>query len=369
MPAMGYTLTYFSPTGSKITDMEVSSLNLARRENEVGSINLVFPGGFAMDYFRPEGLFELNRWLTPSYHYLEGDTAWLIRRVRMAIDGSGTETVEVSGVDLNDILRRRIVAYPAGTAYTEKTDYCDDCMKDMVKENLGSMVLDASRNLGARLLVAPDQGLGPIVYGDYAYRNLLDVFTEMVGQARDSGIRMVFNLAYLGNGVVEFRTHKNYSGTNRGTDSQKQVLFSFEDGSLTEPELIADYLDEYNYVYAGGPDEAGVRDVQEAYDGDRIGLGPFARTEFFIDANQSRSSDSILAVAKAYLSKGRPRLLFNGRLVDSPGTQYGQDYRYGDRVACRFAGVTFNAVLDTLGIQYGSQGEMIDARIHSEAYF
>src|SRR5512146_1827477 len=137
-----YTVQYLSPSGVFIVNLQYSKFVITRKENDIGTLTLDLPPIYHPSLFRPERRIEIRRSMGPDQNTLLTNTVWLIRRVHYAIDKDGAETLQLDAFDLNVLFKRRMVAYDAGTLYADKLDIADDLMKDLIRENYGSLVFD-----------------------------------------------------------------------------------------------------------------------------------------------------------------------------------------------------------------------------------
>jgi len=105
------------------------------------------------------------------------------------------ESVTIAGPCFNDLLARRIIAYPAASSEAQKTDYADDMMKAFVDENLVNAT-DGDRNLvaGVGFGIAGDQSAGPEIDYSARYDNLLAVLKRISDTSAETGDRVLFSI-------------------------------------------------------------------------------------------------------------------------------------------------------------------------------
>jgi hypothetical protein len=351
-----YKVTYRTPAGIKLIDsLPFSHLDLWRKENEIGKLVLRLPPVYPVGFFARDGILEVRRSINGGPYYLEGETAWLIHLPRYATDQTGRRIIEVEAADALDILRRRIVAYDAGTDYTEKLDVADDLIKDLARENFGVAAIDAARNISAYLSVAADLSQGAIVGGEISYQNVYDVAKTFADASAQAGVRVIFDLVRTGPVAFELRTYKDYRGVDHSAASEQPVTVAEERGNLTTPETYADYIEEWNYVYAGGKGEDEWRVMAESTDSARASASPFARTEYFYDAANETDPTRLAKIAASVLQAGRPRVRFTGQVLDTPQTTYGVHYRYGDLVTAVYQGNKFNCRVSSVRLVYDAE--------------
>lgn len=365
-----YKLTYRAASGLKLKDsLPFSSLDYIRKENDVGELTATFPPIFPAGFFAKDSRFEVWRSINGGAYYLDMETAWFVVRPRYTISTSGESIIEVKAGCANILLKRRTIAYDNGTSYTNKLDIVDRLMKNIIRENYGLQALDAVRNISAYLSVQADTTLGAIVGDTIGRKRVLDVLKRFAAASEEAGIRIIFDVVHTGANTFEFRTYAAYRGNDHSRTSSKPVIVASEFGNLSGPELIEDYTEEINHVYAGGKGEESLRLIAEASDAARIGLSPFARSEGFVNASNVVDPILLQDVADAELRFGHPRILFNGRLLDTPAVTYGLHYRWGDLLTAQYAGRVIDCRVETVHVHVDSQqGEQLDVRLKGEQY-
>ena len=102
-------------------------------------------------------------------------------------DTDNLQIIAFYGRDAKDLLRRRYIIQPAGYSQTSKTDYIDDMMKEIVREQMlyGSCVDETGAADNSRAFpqgefsVRGDASLGPMYTSTFADRNVLDVLRDL----------------------------------------------------------------------------------------------------------------------------------------------------------------------------------------------
>lgn len=281
---------------------------------------------------------------------------------------TGNTVLTISGVDQNELLARRIVAYAAGSAQAQKTDNLDDMMKAIVRENLGSSAVDG-RNITSsfRFTVAADQGLAPSIAKGFAWENVLDTLQDLsdtsAGQA--SGAKdLYFEIAlasYNGNHqpLFQFRTYINQPGVDRTyPNGRDPIVFSLKNANISNVHHERVYSDEINYVYAGGLGEGSDRNVQSAGDTLRINTSPLNRRETF--ANASHVEDAaVVQVAYEELNAGIPTRSISATILDTETSPYQRAWNHGDKVTVFYGTKTFDEVIRVTEVRVVNKKETI----------
>ena len=214
----------FNPSGQYVGDLTsaVVSFRYVKAVNDLGYFEVEAT---------PDEWPQAWRDLDYQYHFWRrpnGGT-WGLEFVGLCRDRfSNTQesltTRRVEGFGVNELLDRRIVAYKAGTAQSTKTGPCDDLMKDVFSDNLGSGA-SADRNIltAFNLSIAANLSDAPSVTKSFAYENVLETLQAIAdtsaGQATGA-VDLFFDIAcdgYRSNERphFEFRTDTGQPGRDR----------------------------------------------------------------------------------------------------------------------------------------------------------
>lgn len=290
-------------------------------------------------------------------------------------DGSVQMTLE--GPDQIDLIARRVVAYNT-EAYYKKTDYADDMIKAIVRENMGTLALDPWYSRGraydsSLFTVAPDEGQGRSVTKTFQYRNTLEAIKDAADASTwpsaDNnwiGVPIYFDLEYVGPAEFVFKTYANRRGIDRtiGTNSIAPIIFSQEAGNLSEPSLKFDYSEEQNIVYGLGPGQGEDRMVDPENDVPRERLSPWNLREGIVPATEESTLLGVAWHAYQAMQDRRPRVVFSGKLVDTPTTRFGVDWGFGDEVTVRYQGFEFDGKVDSFVFTVEPDGrELLEATV------
>lgn len=307
-------------------------------------------------------------WRKPPTGAMKLAYAGLIRRIRTASNSRGLTTFVVSGQDLNSLLRRRIVAYPAASDEASKTDQADDLITEVVSENLGPDAIAARQISSAYFTIAASPSAAPSITKGFAYRNVLDVCREVAEASREAGTFLFFGIKATGESAFEFSTRTGEWGRDRTSDVGNGLIFGQEFGNMSSPLLDEDATEEVNFAYALGRGEEDERDVQTSEDTARSGASIYARAEAAANAVQQVTSAGVLDEADARVQKGRPVLAFTAKLLSVPGSEYGKDFEHGDRITAAYDGRQFDCLIRATTVTVNETGmEEIDPVIEALA--
>lgn len=352
---------------------EISRLNTTegfeytKVANLVGACSLTLPEDFDFSMLDADRKIEI--WRQPESGALKCDRTYFLRKLVRATDKNGVRRFVLTGVDGNYLLAARIVAYASGSAQSQQTDYADDMVKAVVKQNLGASATDTARAFNATYFsVQADLSAGPSITKAFAYKNVIEALNDIAESSRTSGTELYFDMVPILKTATqmgfEFRTFTGQIGQDRTyPDGYNPIMLGIEYGNLAVPTVEWDWLGEISNVYAGGQGEGSAREIVTAADTTRSGRSIWARREAFQNGNNLATA-ALTAAANKKLAEGRARLRFTGQLVDTEGTRYGKDWEWGDRLTVIDGGQSYNAMIKAVKVRVDSKGlETIDARL------
>ena len=336
-------------------------------------------------FFRPDWRIEV--WRSPAYGYpLLLEDVYMLRKPEVYTrEEDGVQTFFLRGRNGIDLLNRRCVIQYTDTAYTTKTDYIDDLMKAIVREQMldGSCldytgVSDNDRSYPqGEFSVQADLSLGPEVTLSFADRNVLDICRELMELSfnlnlSDSTNRKIYY------GVVpvdlsgttatlaepnaktgyEFRTFADL----RGADRTDGVEFSIENGNLRTPTYIESHFDEVNAVYVKGQGLDASRATLEVENLSLIKKSRWNRCEAVRTASYEADASGLQGEADVALGEGRPIFNLDSVFLNSPGSEntprslYGIDWNMGDLLPVSYAGKQFEIEVVNVYVSVDDQG-------------
>jgi len=313
-----------------ISEKQFKKLVSVRTENTMGKMQLILPlGDYQYEDFTTNQILEIWREKNGT-NELQDETAWFLRDW-VFISSRGEKLVSLIAHDANFLLDTRIVAYDAASAQAEMTDYADDMMKAIATDNLGDDAVSA-RQL-SELTISGDLSNSESLSKAFSRRNVLRVCQELAEAATEAGTRTYFDVVRTGVATFAFHTYTGQRGKDHGGGSDDVRLVGEQYGNLEDVAFGTYHSKEANYIYAGGQGEESDREIVEVSDSNRIADGyPFNRCEGFVDARHCDTTALVTAEANNGLGKGKPKQIMTGKLVDTPGMQYGVHYGFGDIV-------------------------------------
>lgn len=316
--------------------------------------------------FQPD--WRVDVWRSADTGYpLRREGTYLLRMPKIYTrDSDNMDIIALYGRDLKDILRRRYIIQPAGYSQTLKTDYIDDMMKEIVKEQMlfGSAldvdaVVDNTRAWPENeFKVQGNVSLGPLVTFTFPDRQVLDVLKEL----QDTSFQyheedpLLYSKIYFdvvpfdiadsnAKQGLEFITYADLYGQDRTASA---LIFSVENNNLEAPYYILDHMEEENAVIVKGFGRGDSRLSVTVTDDARVGASRWNRCEGFVDASTEPDQVNLDYYGYSRLYEGAPKEEVSTVFLNVPGSEdsprslYGVDWDLGDLLPVEYAGKRFN---------------------------
>jgi hypothetical protein len=362
---MRYEIDWYTDAGVKLGVIQAfTSLEYVRTENTIGNMILTIPREL-MRYedFAVGQLFEIWREKHGSLE-LQNDTAYFLQDWQFYTDTDGREYIQLYATDANWLLDTAIVWAYAGSSQAEKTGKPDDMMKAIVREQLGELVVAERR----KLTVQNDVGAGGAsITKAFAYRNVLTVLQELADIANENGVYLAFDVVRTAPATFQFRTYAGQRGTDHSRTSGDPRLVGKQYGNLAEASFGTFHSNERNWVLVGGQGEEDARVTVERYNTSRIGESKWNRREFFKDSRDNDNTAALQADGDEVLNDHKPKQILTGRLLDTPGMQFGVHYQFGDIVTAQAFGYNVDCHISSVRVKVDQDnGEQIDVRLRGE---
>lgn len=326
------------PTGEYLTTLanyQDCDYTIAAAPDAVGVAELTLSPSAAA-FLGPDYRIEPWRSIDGAPPYQDNGAVYLLRAFRYKAGA-----VSVTGEQAKSILKRRIIAYPAGSAYADKAAAAADTqLLTFASQQLASGIVAADRDgpetqadLSAYLTISPSPGLGASVAKAAARRGLFEVAAELCQASTAAGTYVTFDIVGDGTGRLVLRTY----ATARGVDRRTTLMLAEDRGTLEDAELTIDYRDEATVAIAGGAGEKADRRIQTALDTTRMALSPFGRREVFVDMSNTDTDAALADEADAALWAARPTMQLTGTLRETDVCIRGIDVDLGDIVSAQIA--------------------------------
>jgi hypothetical protein len=361
---------YSDPFGTRLAVLPFLSLNYTLAVNAIGTLTVALPTSFNTAFLRRDCRIEVWRSVDGGAEYLEGEKHWLLRRWTVQIRDNGARTIALRALCPNDLLRRRIIAYDAGSSFSTKTGTADDLIKQYARDNL--ITIDATRDvsgqagIGSLMSVQGNITQAVSVSVSAARDNLYETIRKLAEASATGGTYLAFDVIWNG-ATFELRTYTGQRGVDhRFPGGLNPVILGPDFGNMVNVDVDETYEDEHSVVIAGGQGTGDARTIATATDSTRVGASPFNHIEEFAQANNSTDSTQVADIADARLRAGRPVRTVSGTIQDTPGTRYGVHWAWGDRVTVQVDNINQDARIDAVSVSVEGGKETIDARIRTD---
>lgn len=345
-----YKMRLKNASGALVAELDHwQSLNFTRRINGVDTHQFQFDGALAVvNNFILDAQVEVWRRdlaANPSidwYLEYEGFHRTGVRQTT----GDGQSNFVSYGRGYDDLLARRIILYPAGSAYTNKSGVGETVMKAYVNENAGSGATFPPRSLASGvtpgLSVQTSGGAGVSWSGSRAYRNLLEVLQEIANAAV-----VDFKVVGIGAALFEFRAKASPWGSDRTTiglnpttglngAGNPPVVFALGFGNMGAPVYSLNRSGEVTAAIVLGQGTETARTLVQRTDPVAIVASPWNRCEASQNATSEKTAAGLNAAGDASLKKNQARESFSFAVIQTPGRLYGRDYFFGDLVTAQY---------------------------------
>lgn len=346
-----------------------AALEYALNVGQIGLLQLTVPATFNADLFRLDGRIGVWRAINGRPPKLDGQAIFLIRKWRYT-----DQDTTIWAVHANELLRRRIVAYAAGSSYSSKiaATAAGNLIKAFARENLGSSISGANRDgadtqtdISAYLTTQIDLGDGASLATQDARRNLFDVVRELQDASTTAGTYLAAEIVAPTESTLELRTYATQRGVDHRAGTVQPVILSPQRGSLANCALTVDRMDEVTVAICGGTGEGVQRLIATSIDTTRMGESPLNRRELFGDYSNISDAAALQDKADALVRAGRPRIEFVGDLQETDGATRGIHYDLGDQVTAEFRQQQYDVRLDVIGVRVGGGAARTQAQLRS----
>lgn len=374
--ASRYELWLCNDAGTRIADRyghtmleRVQSFTATRIANDIGTFTAIVPSTFDQTLLKRDQIIQV--WRAAQGASLKLFQLYFLRRWTLETK-KGKTSIELHGLDPNDLLRRRIVRAPPNSQqalyYNNKP--CDDAMKLVITraQSDTSFLGAPAPNYGTRaypyLTVEGNASAAPTLGERYdaSYEYILQpnqrgVLSDMAEIAAEQGTPLFFDVVpriVTGSGIeFIFRTRIGQPGQDLTHGS---ALFSQERGNLSDCSLTYDYTEEENYIYAVKEDGKYATSVHQDYDAVAHDASIWNRCEGTVDRN--------IMWGAPYLRSKRGRVNFTGNIKDVAGMRLGVHWNFGDKVPARYGHFQFDTIVKAVTLGIDKRGkETIKARL------
>lgn len=365
-----YFIRIYDPFGNALPDIpSFSELEAAQAVGVVGSVTFSIPGDYPREYLQKDGIITIHRAPRNRPRYLLFNKIYFLRRRVLTLAG-GSETWQITAYCPNYLLsspsgqRGRVVAYDADSAQAVQSDFADDMLKAVMRQNVGALATDTARDLSAYLDIQADLSAGPVVQKEFSNRILVPVLNEICQASVTAGTYLAWDIVCTqepnnGSFRLEFQTFVGQRGQDHRVTSGDAVQIGTDFGNLDDAAIDDDWSEEENYIRAGGQDNGAYRIYRSGGDVAAMAESPFNRRETFIDLSNVSDPTTLDDEIDAALRAGVPRPYYSGTLIPQDQTMFDVDWGFGDYLPVQAKGRAFDARVDAMTVGFNSKGETI----------
>ena len=199
-----------------------AALDYALNVGGMGALSLTLPITYDTSKLVLDGRIGVWRSINGHTFALDGQAQYLIRKWRYT-----AEAITVTAYHANTLMKRRIIAYYTGTAYTLKSaNFASNQIKAFARENLGSLVagarigLETQANVSAYLGVQADLNDGVQIAAQDAFANLYDLIVAIGNASTQAGTYMTTEIVAPTENSLELRTYATVRGQDHRISSR-----------------------------------------------------------------------------------------------------------------------------------------------------
>jgi hypothetical protein len=338
-----------------------AALSYGISTGQVGQLDLTLPVGFDDTKLLLDGRIEVWRKVGNLPAKRDGDAQFLIRRWDY-----GDEQTSITAYHVNDLLRRRIINYYAGTTYSSKTaTAADNLMKAFASQQLGSGIVGADRigsetmaDISTYLAIQANLGAGASMNKAAAWRNLFDLLRDLCDASTEGGTYLTFDVVATSPASLELQTFTGQRGVDRRASSGQPLIFSVTRGNIENVNLRVDRTDEVTFVTGGAQGEGTFRTTATDSDNVRMAESPLNRREVFIENVNLDSATTLGYECSQRLREGRPKITLSADVVETATCTRGVHYDFGDYVTIEHRGQQYNTRIDAVGVSLNNREQI-----------
>jgi hypothetical protein len=322
-----------------------------RADGRIGGLSFTVPL-FMYDWFnpnQPDMRITVWRSVNNMRPQLEGNTEYLTTLYELTSD-----FINVTCATIDDVLRRRIIAYSAGdTTYTRfLAQRAGDIMKEIVRQNLGSSVNTALRDGDdtnvtiSNLTVSSNLADGAQLSIACSRNNVYDTLQTISQYSMQQGSWIIGKIDSDGSDWT-FNTYATAYGVDRRSQTALSVLF----GNIENIQYTYDYNAEYNFNIVGGSGTETARFIgTNSIANTNVTLTPYSRREYFYSNPQLRTQLEVDVYAEYLARAQRPAYQFKCDLIQTPTFVRGINYNLGDIVTVWFNDAYYDTRIDVIEV-------------------
>jgi hypothetical protein len=265
---------------------------------------------------------------------LDSERVGLIQYINID-DSSGSDKLNVQGVEMKGVLWHRLTIPPTGQAYHS---FVDTAIETIFKTVVQRNCIDITEFAFSDFEIETDGATGDIATISTRYENLGE-FLNQYGKAYLVGSKI----------TADFQNKKFVydivTGIDRtaGQSVNNRVIFSKDYDNVQYERYTKNEMNSYNYIVTLGNGDGATRtriDVSDTATG-------YVQKVALLDLNESADTVAITTNATSFLEANKPIENFENQIYTDKTMIYNADYKIGDFVTIKSKkGVSFDKQLE-----------------------
>lgn len=342
------------------------SLEYTRVLHGVGVINLTMPSSFDTSLLQDD--YKIEVWRALPGVSKRPENVYMIRGWRKWTDDAGVDKVLISGVDGNDILKRRFCLaqnsdeYDGNNDYSRKTDFAGNMIKQYMRDcllagyvtgNIGraSWTQFAYRAIVPYFNIQVNTNDGTSFTENRACETIFDIANGICDRSTGRGYPIYWYVYPVSGAMYELRTYTPLMGQ----DLSDSITIGL-DATMGQAVHERDATDEFTAIFVRGkiisPKGRVFRVGQNQA---RWASTPFNYRELFVDAGEaSRDECGERADTECSDENILPQEYLSCNLYETEALRYQREWDLGDKVSLNYRGLQSKIVIKAIQIQVGN---------------
>lgn len=341
------------------------SLEYTRVLHGVGVMNLTMPSSFDTSLLQDDYKIEVWRALPGIPKRLEN--VYMIRGWRKWTDPVGVDKTLITGVDGNDILKRRFCLaqnsgeYSGSYDYSRKTGYAGNMIKQYMRDTLLTPYVTgntgratawafAYRAIVPYFTIQGDANDGASFAEQKACETIFDIANGICDRSTGRGSPLYWYVYPVSGAMYQLRTYAPLMGQ----DLSSQIVIS-PDFAMGQATHERDATDEFTMVYVRGKIISNMgRCFGISWNAARWATNPFCYRELFVDLGDAELAECRERAAEEVPSADNlPQEYLSCSLYEMEALRYQREWDLGDKVGLNYQGLQDNVIIKVIQIQVG----------------
>lgn len=342
-----YVIKFYEPDGTFLHEVDGwLRLDIVLKVNHYGALVLDVPDNF------PRSLFSKDNRIRVFRDGVQvGQTDFFLRKWEIFVNESKEEFYKLTAYSALYLLTSRVIPY-ADVSQSEKTDFADDMLKEIVLENMAGSAGTARQF--SDFSIEADEGFGRSVEKEFPYAEVMKIAKEL-GQPN----LIFFDIITDSNGDLQLVTAED----QLGEDKTSEIVLSVHLDNLKNLTITYDYTDEITTVYVGGT-VSDAKTVEEVRDIPRETATQWSRREKYVDT-QLTTTQALQDEGDWLLNTFEIEPEIFGEIQQTDTLRFMEDWDHGDKVTIMHNEIKEEVILTPVHITVQNKTEIIQSGIQT----